>query len=111
MTDSSSTTRFQARKARSGWYVQDSVTGDVWTGLSRPGVDNLIGHLAKDRASAPVVTAVADEPATADEPGQQPLWVEMMGADFGESRGPVQGSLFQAPDACGTLDLFAAMGE
>lgn len=34
------------------------------------------------------------------------LWQEMTLEDFGQHVEPVQGALFQAPDACGTLDLF-----
>ena len=40
--------RFQVRQARSGWYVVDTHTGDVWTGLVRAGARQLADHLNRN---------------------------------------------------------------
>lgn len=37
--------RYQIRKARSGWYVVDTHTGTVWTGLARVGARQLADRL------------------------------------------------------------------
>ncbi|MEU0991287.1 hypothetical protein [Streptomyces sp. NPDC005953] len=36
--------RYQVRKARGGWYVLDTITNAVWTGLTRPGATQLADH-------------------------------------------------------------------
>lgn len=42
--------RYQVRKARGGWYVLDTRTGDVLTGMVRVGARQLADHLnGKDR--------------------------------------------------------------
>lgn len=43
--------------------------------------------------------------------GEQLSWLEMSAEDFGDAPQAVQGALFQAPDAFGTLDLFDTAGE
>ena len=37
--------RYQVMKARSGWYVLDTQTGAVWTGLVRVGARQLADRL------------------------------------------------------------------
>lgn len=42
--------RYQTRKARSGWYVLDTHTGAVWTGMVRVGAVQLADHLNRRNA-------------------------------------------------------------
>jgi len=37
--------RYQIRKARSGWYVKDTRTGNVWAGLTHAGAVVLASRL------------------------------------------------------------------
>jgi hypothetical protein len=38
-------TRYRIHKARSGWYVEDTTTGAVWTGLTHAGAVVLASRL------------------------------------------------------------------
>jgi hypothetical protein len=42
------TPRYQVRRARSGWYVYDTVTGLMWPGLVRVGAVQLADHLNRN---------------------------------------------------------------
>jgi hypothetical protein len=44
------TTRFQTRTARGSWYVLDTSTGRVWTGLTSIGARQLADHLNRRAA-------------------------------------------------------------
>jgi hypothetical protein len=48
MATSTLNTRYQVRKARSGWNVHDSVTGAVWTGMVRVGARQLADRLNRN---------------------------------------------------------------
>ncbi|MCX4609418.1 hypothetical protein [Streptomyces mirabilis] len=39
------TTRYQTHQDRGGWYVEDTQTGRVWTGLTGIGARRLADHL------------------------------------------------------------------
>lgn len=41
-------TGYQVRKARSGWYVLDTRTGEVWTGMARAGARQLADRLNRN---------------------------------------------------------------
>lgn len=41
----STNSRYRIRKASSGWYVEDTHTGTVWTGLTHAGAVVLASHL------------------------------------------------------------------
>lgn len=97
--------RYQVRKALGGWYVEDTSTFAVWTGLAYAGAVSLASR--KNLAMSTSNTSCTLEGAQ----DQQLSWVDMAGTDFDENRRPVQGALFQEPDAFGTLDLFDAASE
>jgi hypothetical protein len=44
------TPRYQVRKARGGWYVEDTATGAVWMGLAHAGAVVLADRLNRRSA-------------------------------------------------------------
>lgn len=98
-------TRHQIRKARGGWYVEDTSTGATWMGLTRVGAMALADRFNRNAPAVSSETPVAVAPSQ-DKPR---LWSDMTPADFGKAQRPVQGALFQKPDAAGTLALFDSL--